>query len=178
MSVPIDLAPAGENSTADEIIYRAHRYASSHNRIGLLLYDIDRSKLSTPDFWRVFHRIYPDCDDTWRSRTEVLALCRSHGIGTAYLEGECKEFFDALPESFTVYRGTQLGRVRGLSWTTDRLVAEGYAKGHRQIAVPNSAVYMAIAMKAHIFIVSTSRGESEVIVNPPRLRAVSLADAR
>lgn len=91
----------------------------------------------------------------------------------AYIKKADKTFYDALPELVTVYRGCSFPRIRGLAWTTDRGVAESFAGGHRQIAVPMAVVAHAKVPKEAIYTVATGRKEAEVVLNWRRLREVS-----
>ena len=79
-------------------------------------------------------------------------------------------FFDQLPDQVEVFRGCSRPRVRGVSWTTDRDVAAGFAQGHRSILVPDPVIVSAVIPKGAVFIVGTDRQESEVILDPRQLR--------
>ncbi len=61
------------------------------------------------------------------------------------------------------------GRARGLHWTTDRTVAEGFAQGKRCIK-PNPTLVHAEIPKQHIFAVLVDRQEHEIVLDLPRLR--------
>jgi hypothetical protein len=76
---------------------------------------------------------------------------------------------DALPPIVSVWRGCERGRERGLSWTTDRAVAEGFAEGKRY-ANKSPTLVQAEIPKQHIFVVFIDRSESEIVVDPRRLR--------
>lgn len=68
--------------------------------------------------------------------------------------------------SDTLYRGCSLDRIHGLSWTTDRKVAEGFVYGHRGMRVPDAVIAKTRIRKNDIITVVTDRGESEVIIDP------------
>jgi hypothetical protein len=85
-----------------------------------------------------------------------------------------REIFDALPDEITVFRGCSRSRVRGVAWTTDRRVAEGFAHGHRFIRVPDPVVASAIIPKEHIFFWTDERNEKEVVLEPRRLRKLAV----
>jgi hypothetical protein len=78
-------------------------------------------------------------------------------------------FYTALPDQMPIWRGCERGRERGLSWTTDRVVAEGFACGKRCINT-HPTVAAAVIPKQHVLGVFLSRGESELAVDPRRLR--------
>ena len=48
-----------------------------------------------------------------------------------------RRLFESLPRNTTIYRGQRSLRKPGLSWTLDRTVAEGFARGHRGMAHPH-----------------------------------------
>jgi hypothetical protein len=68
-----------------------------------------------------------------------------------------------------IWRGSERGHERGLSWTTDRAVAEKFARGMRCVNKYPRLVSAEIP-KQHIFAVYQSREESELVVDPGRLR--------
>jgi hypothetical protein len=91
-----------------------------------------------------------------------------------FFSPEQREFFDALPAQVKVFRGCSRLRVRGVAWTTDRTVAEGYARGHRTLRVSEPVVASAIIPKQYIFFVTNDRNEKEVVLNPRRLRRLMI----
>jgi hypothetical protein len=124
-------------------------------------------------FWPVFIEWWNACDDTWRWRSILLDTLKyrtTQGAATNFLSAENKAFSDSLPGRFPVFRGSSRARVRGLAWTTDHTVTEGFAHGHRMIPVPDPVVSSAQIDKTAVFFVSVDRGESEVVLNPRRLR--------
>lgn len=101
-----------------------------------------------------------------------------------------REFYDQLPETFTVYRGTFIDEdfAQGISWTTDKEVASRFMLGYQsfadkggmyyryasnidhgllekmnEIAESGVTVLERTVNKADVFV-TTSRGESEVIL--------------
>lgn len=53
-------------------------------------------------------------------------------------------------------------------------VAEDFAQGHRGIQVPQPVLAKALIYKGDILIVSSHRGEAEVLLNPNRLAGLSV----
>lgn len=90
------------------------------------------------------------------------------------MDSEALDFFTALPDPVVIYRGCQETRIRGLSWTTERAVAERFARGHRSIAVSNPVVVRAEIPKTAVFFAVTDREEAELIIEPRRLRKLTL----
>ncbi len=80
--------------------------------------------------------------------------------------------FQELDDRLTIYRGVtshNANRVKALSWTTNREIAEWFAHRFNEDGV----VYEAEIEKEHIFAYFNSRNESEVIVNPAYLENIS-----
>lgn len=120
-------------------------------------------------FWQVFHQAWNTCDDTWYLQLDVieaLELNREAQPPHLFWNDEQKVFYGALPELVTVYRGCSRERMRGVSWTTDKTVAEGFARGHRGITIPDAVVAECRIAKQDIITVIPDRDESEVIIDP------------
>ena len=83
---------------------------------------------------------------------------------------------EAAKLTVTIYRGCPSERVRGISWTTSLTVAEGFARGHRAIPVPNPVIVSAKVPSEAILAVFVDRNESEVIVDPDTLVDLSVVD--
>jgi hypothetical protein len=113
-----------------------------------------------------------DCDAPWPYRGYLAAKLRDAINKVALidlLEPPERAFYSALPDLVPVWRGCERGRVRGLSWTTDRMVAEGFALGKRCRNAYPTLMHAEIP-KPHIFGVFLNRKESELALDPRRLR--------
>jgi len=75
-----------------------------------------------------------------------------------------RAFYDTLPDYFTVYRGQNDGATVGLSWTLDKGVAEGFARGHRGIWNPSPIVITAEVYKRDVAFACAERHEAEIVV--------------
>lgn len=129
-------------------------------------------------FWPVFHEAWPSCDATWqwsRSIRRMLVLNGSAGQARDHMNDEDRSFVDGLPDLITIYRGCHKAHVLGVSWSTDKAVAGRFARGHRGIAVERAVIASAVIPKCAVFTVITDRDESEVVIDPRRLRQVRLA---
>lgn len=124
-------------------------------------------------FWTVFHRAWSNCDDTWDQRAALYSALVRHAPAVPHLKGNDLEFWNALPEVVTVYRGGDWLRRRGMSWTTDKEVAEGFARGHRNIRPVWPVVLEARIKKRSVLTVFTDRSESEVLVRPRALQRMT-----
>jgi hypothetical protein len=129
--------------------------------------------VDTETFWRVFNECWNICDDTWLIRTWWSDVLRYHSrVAPArrfMVRSEDKALFDCLPARIEIFRGCNVNRVRGLSWTTKRKIAEGFAHGHRGIRVEEPVVATAIIPREAVFTAIDNREESELVVNPRRL---------
>jgi hypothetical protein len=99
---------------------------------------------------------------------------KSAGSALPFFPPEQRQFFETLPLRVRVFRGCSRPRVRGVSWAIDRAVAEGFARGHRGIRVPDPVVASAVIPKEYIFFATNDRSEQEVVLNPCRLRRVTI----
>lgn len=83
---------------------------------------------------------------------------------------EYKEYL-ALPDTLTVYRGTQShkAKVRGMSWTLDKDKATWFANRWKTL---NGKVYQATIKKKDVYAYFTGRNEKEVVLNPKKLKGV------
>lgn len=72
------------------------------------------------------------------------------------------------PGPFTLFRGVagngRARRVRGLSWTSDRAVAEWFAVRAQLMGLKSPAVYRAVVPTRHVLAYITDREESEFLV--------------
>jgi hypothetical protein len=144
---------------------------NSYQRTEVLFYEMvrepdDRNRMS------LFLTHWCDCDAPWEWRSYFAGQLRQTLTRVSLadcLEHDELDWFNSLPAEIEIYRGCQRGRERGLSWTTDLNVAEGFARGKRCI---NSAptLMSATIPKQHLFGVFAGRSESEIAVDLRRLR--------
>jgi hypothetical protein len=118
-------------------------------------------------FWPLFLQWWSDCESNlargWLPGT--LNCARIWSSPYEFLEPDDKKFFDELPERIIVFRGKPPGRHIGIgmSWTTDREVAEWFSLRFNG----TSGVLLAgHVRKASIITAIASRNESEILVFP------------
>jgi hypothetical protein len=116
-------------------------------------------------FWPALADTWPMCDDTWWLRRDLLTLMSRQ---------QTRPPIAGLSFPLTIYRGGTRSRVRGLSWTTSRAVAEKFAHGHRGIRVPDPVIAEAVVEQAAVFLAIDGRNESEVLIDPRRLRKLKV----
>jgi hypothetical protein len=131
-------------------------------------------------FWPVFHGTWSLCDDTWHLRRELLAALwqkNAEAPGIGFLPVQPRALFDAIPDSFVVHRGCSESRIKGVSWTPERNVAESYARGHFNaygVRFPNPVVVTATVPKSAIYGVYLKRDECEIVLDPRALSKLSV----
>jgi hypothetical protein len=135
-------------------------------------------RLSRMQFWPLFLDTWSDCDDTWGRRRELLRWLRRYAPSHSFHTGANAAFLASLPRTFALWRGCDASRLRGRAWTLNRDVALGFACGHRNIRNPNPVLARATITEGGVYAALTDREESEVVVEPRRLRDVRVEDVR
>ena len=120
------------------------------------------------------------CDDTWRHRDDLIEALSNvrQPRDAAIVEPSSREWFDALPNVIQVFRGCSADGWHGLSWTTDKSVALGFAHGHRGIRVPEPVIATARIPKRMVLFATNEREEAEVLLDWDELRNVRIKPAR
>jgi hypothetical protein len=116
------------------------------------------------------------CDAPWRWRSQIADIlrgCCAKISLPSVLASDSRQFYDSLPDLVPVYRGCEHGRERGLHWTTDKAVAEQFASGRRCVN-PRPTLAQAQIPKQHVFAVFVDRDEHEIVLDPRRLRRLSI----
>jgi hypothetical protein len=96
------------------------------------------------------------------------------------MTGEEKAFLNGLPDEFTVYRGysetlvkRKMTKRRGLSWSLKKEKAIWFAK---RWSHPDSRLLEGRVRKSDVYMYSDERGESEIVVNPRRVRGIEITE--
>ena len=96
-----------------------------------------------------------------------------------YMREEDIDFFDNLPDTITIYRGTSVSEAIGSildigqSWTLELKVAEFFADTHCAHYSEDRCIMKAIIPKEFIFAYTNEREEKECIVNYVKLQDIS-----
>jgi hypothetical protein len=115
-------------------------------------------------FWRNFHTQWSTFDSIPHEDFEALMIEHRDEWLPEFMSPESAAAYAELPESFVAYRGQSADDPAGLSWTLNRVVAEGFARGHRMIPVKNPIVIEATISKAAVAGVFLDRNESEIVI--------------
>jgi hypothetical protein len=121
-----------------------------------------------PAFWRLVADEWSGFDAIPHDDFAEMfsALCHAHSW--ELMPEADREFFNALPEAVTVYRGGNADTVaEGLSWTLDEKVAAGFARGHRGMLNKCPVILRGIVRKVDVALAVTDRSESEIVVFSP-----------
>lgn len=131
----------------------------------------------TPEqVWVLFNRGWASCDavSPYTAVGILKVLNAQPDRGTDYLSGDCRAFYDQLPDLITIYRGAPPARRLGMAWTTDFETARQFAIGHRGIRVPGGRVYRTQIVKTDVLSVSQDRDEKEIIIDPATVRDLEM----
>lgn len=107
-----------------------------------------------PAFWQVILGAWTTFD---RIPHEEFAAQFARFAGAAPPE-------PGLPERVTVYRGQDDSAPLGLSWTLSWDVAEGFARGHRNIRNPDPVVLALEVTRREVAFLAHDREEQEVVL--------------
>jgi hypothetical protein len=80
-------------------------------------------------------------------------------------------FYKSLPERFIAYRGApydeEYSGFLGLSWTLNRTVARGFARGHRGLWNDEPIIFAAVIDRTNVALALIDRKESELVLFEP-----------
>jgi hypothetical protein len=148
-----------------ECISRYSSLLSSVPRLPGLLELLDEAP---PDvFWKTLETEWCRCDFTWPYRRQILGLMRRQ-------RGHAPAGPFNSADELVVFRGCARRRVRGLSWTLDRAVAEKFASKLRGDILPDRVVVSAHIRPSNIFLYLEERKEREVLLDPERLTKLEI----
>ena len=72
--------------------------------------------------------------------------------------------YKKMPPVVCAYLGGDISRSPQLAWTTNRKVAEGFARGHRGYCAPRPQIFDVGIPKASISFVCNDRAEAELVL--------------
>lgn len=113
-------------------------------------------------FWDAWDVLWWCCYDTWPHRDALLAMLKRHQHCSRARK------YDANPP-LTIYRGCNAAHVAGLSWTTDRHIAERFAAGYHGFKVLDPVVASATIHRCDVLDYDNCHDEDEVLVDPAGL---------
>lgn len=122
------------------------------------------------EYWALLGNIWTDSENIWECESDWIECLESdRPERLAIMDSESDlAMYDNLPTTVTVYRGvSRKDRIRGLSWTTNRKVAEWFA---RRFDAETPMLCQARVSKQDVIASFTERNESEVVVLPEKLK--------
>jgi hypothetical protein len=131
---------------------------------------------SSEVFWPIFANHWPRCDGSWLIHGWLAAVFKNRA-------GKCPakyrdEFWNALPDQITVYRGSDRSRTQGgLAWTTNLDIARFFATGGRGGRYLDPVIAPGTIAKADIFFAHRGSKESEVVCLPAIVEIEALIGA-
>lgn len=115
-------------------------------------------------YWELASSIWTDSENINFNRSIWKNVLKSKRSGKEYfMEIEDRNYLENLPQTITVFRGCNEKNKNGLSWTTDREVAEKFAERFSTMS-QGSTVLSKTINKKKIFAYLSSRSESEIIL--------------
>lgn len=131
--------------------------------------------MTSREYWTVLGSIWTDTENMWQSEEDWQYFLENGPAGhLAMMDEDERALFYQLPDEFTVYRGFQIdGRWESMSWTTDKSIAEFFAK---RLLHPDETPYIAEGKvkKEHVIALFQGRGESEIVVLPDNVFDISI----
>lgn len=122
-----------------------------------------QARLLLPEVWRDAELPYASGRDS---------LCRL--FKTLGFVSDCDLSVEALPDSFTLFRGSLARHKRGLSWTRSGMKAAWFASRFNR----RGNVYSTIATPDMVLAVFNSRGEREVLLDYRKIKDIILEQER
>ena len=168
---------AKEVLTSDEAVNRAFGLGVDSTNRGDVMLDL-LPHVSGGGIERInfIKEVWSSIDDMHHLRGELafrLSGLALDGVDFRKTLNESEhEWFEGLGNTFKVYRGCSEDRLDGLSWTTDREVAMGFAGGHRGIEVVAPVLVSATCDKVDVLLAVNDREEFEIVVEPEHLTDV------
>lgn len=130
-------------------------------------------------FWKVFAAVWDSCDATGPWQEGLAAALADHCRRADFrlaLSPSDAAWLSALPDRVRIYRGGDRHAIRGLSWTTARHVAEGFARGHRGIRVVEPVIASGFIAKRDILFATNGREEAEVLAPLEKTEGLTLEE--
>jgi hypothetical protein len=152
-----------EDMTLDEAL-KASMLANSFTRMEVVADWLNL--LPRADCFRLLGSEWTTSDRIWRSRGNLRGLLRSASREQLDLMMEPEELaaLARMPERFTVYRGCYAINRPGLSWSTDRAVAEEFPRRARYIR-PERPLLRIGTVRRDRAVLKLDRNEQEIIAD-------------
>ncbi len=122
-------------------------------------------------YWSLLAHVWMNMEFPWGDRKRLLVMFRSsRPQRDRLMEKSEHQALARLPEPFPVYRGFLGRRAKGLSWTTDRKKAIWFARRFAKCGIGDPRLLSGIAAKKDVLAYFTRRKESEVVIDPEKVK--------
>ena len=152
----------------DGRIERIYRHCNSAQRPWAFLYLLRcccSPSRNPRTFWRVVSEHWSAFDLIPYEEFEREFARYKRRWNPSFMSHESRLVFESIPASVRVFRGGNgESAVRGLSFSLNRRVAEGFAEGHRGIRYPDPRVFEMTVSRDEIAFVCNDRDELEVVL--------------
>lgn len=126
--------------------------------------------LGDEEYWDLLGSIWSDSENLWQYKHVLKYLLNSPRPGREKMMTEREQnFFNSLPEQFTIYRGHQGKNRIGYSWTLSYFKAKWFAHRWKPKVC---GVLKATVAKKDVHAVLLGRNEFEVVASPKMLQNV------
>jgi hypothetical protein len=134
----------------------------------LAFFYVIQSELDEAEYGRLLRDVWQDAERPWRYLSEWIQLFTNPRLRREFLMiPEDLAFYNALPESVTIWRGCAAPRhARSISWTTDPDQAAWFAQ---RFSDKGGRIYSIAVNREAIIAYFSDRSESEVIIDPRKL---------
>jgi hypothetical protein len=131
----------------------------------------DMEHFDNATYWSLLAHVWMNTEFPWRDRRLLLDMFLSPRPERDKLIEESEhQALARLTESFPVYRGFLGRRAKGLSWTTERKRAIWFARRFAKIGIGDPRLLSGIATKKDVLAYFTRREESEVVIDPEKVK--------
>lgn len=161
-----------------------HSYIFIHERPYRLMALIDvMDEMTDAEYWSALGQAWIDSENIPRSKTtwgRLLSAFRDdkHAI----MNDDERDELAAMPDEFVIYQGHTSARDDGWSWTIDADKAVWFAnrfvnlESHSSPVPIEPMVSTATIAKSDVLAYFDRRGESEILINPDRLKSKTTTD--
>jgi len=135
-------------------------------------------RMTDPVFWKTVADAWISSENLWQDAEAINRMLSSpRPKREEMMTPDERNALNAMPSTLTIYRGySGEGTPWGWSWTSDREKGEWFARrppGPWQGIPPDPTLVEATVRKADVIAYLTERDESEIVVNPKRVKIVS-----
>jgi len=125
------------------------------------------SDIPLNEWWELLHAVWTSVENLWQYKSVLPILFRGRQttITEMMTDEDDRKTFDALPDTLDIYRGCQWRNRRGWSWTTERKVAEFFARRFLKNG-SKGRIVTALVRKQNVLFYTNCRQEREVVINP------------